>query len=204
MSLLAPPTIALLTALYTSPARHYHSLSHVHALLGLLATHRSAFADADAVEAAIWFHDAIYDPRAKPPANEDASAALAVQHLRDTGVDAARLERVRAMILATATHTVPAAEALSGGGAAAVRDAALFLDMDLSVLGAGDAAFDEYEQGVRREYNWVDDAGWRKGRGDVLRGFLARDTIYFSELFRELLEERARANLKRAVERLGE
>jgi predicted metal-dependent HD superfamily phosphohydrolase len=56
---------------------------------------------------------------------------------------------------------------------------------------------------VRREYEWVDEEGWRKGRGELLRGFLGRERIFYSELFWGLLEEQARGNLERAVARLG-
>ncbi|KAK0747052.1 hypothetical protein B0T18DRAFT_413013 [Schizothecium vesticola] len=203
MSLLPLQTLTLLTTLYTSPTRHYHSLSHVHALLALLAAHRAAFADPDVVEAAVWFHDAVYNSRDKPPANEAASAELAVEHLRAAGVEEGRVERVRVMILATAAHVVPTAEELGSGGEGAVRDTEMFLDMDLSVLGAEEEEFDEYERGVRKEYEWVDEEGWRKGRGEVLKRFLARERIFYSELFWGLLEERARGNLERAVARLG-
>lgn len=203
MSLLIPQTLTLLTSLYTSPTRHYHSLTHVHSLLALLTTHRAAFSDPAAVEAAIWFHDAVYNSREKPPANEAASAALAVEHLLAAGVEEERVERVKVMILATAGHVVPTAEELGSGGEGAVRDAEIFLDMDLAVLGAGEEEFDEYERGVRREYEWVDEEGWRVGRGEVLTGFLGRERIFYSELFWGLLEERARGNLRRAVARLG-
>lgn len=212
MSLLPPETLTLLTTLYTSPTRHYHSLTHVHALLALLSTHRPSFSDPDAIEAAIWFHDAVYNSRDKPPANEAASANLAVEHLRAAGWAEERVERVRVMILATAGHVVPTKEKLGVGDGAgvndgeregAVRDAEMFLDMDLSVLGGGEEEFDEYERGVRAEYEWVGEEGWRKGRGEVLRGFLGRERIFYSELFGLLLEERARGNLRRAVARLG-
>lgn len=203
MSLLPPQTLTLLTSLYTSPTRHYHSLSHVHSLLALLTTHRAAFSDPDAVEAAIWFHDAVYSSRDEPPANEAASAALAVEHLGAAGWEEERVERVRVMILATAGHVVPSAEELGSGGEGAVRDAEMFLDMDLAVLGGGEEEFDEYERGVRAEYEWVDEEGWRVGRGKVLKGFLGRERIFYSEVFGGLLEGRARGNLRRAVARLG-
>ncbi|KAK0732122.1 hypothetical protein B0H67DRAFT_606633 [Lasiosphaeris hirsuta] len=201
MTLLTPALITELTTLYTSPTRVYHSLSHITALLTLLSTHQSAFTDPSAVEAAIWFHDAIYDTHAPPRQNETASAALAVARLAPTGVAPDRLDRIRAMIVATATHVVPAAEAL-GGAEGAVVDAALFLDMDLGVLAVDKAEFDVYEAGVREEYAWVGEEGWRRGRGEVLRGFLGRDWIFHSDLFRGLWEERARANLRRSLARL--
>ena len=102
------------------------------------------------------------------------------------------------MIEATATHT-PAVL----GDAAADRDAALFLDMDLSILGAPPAAFDAYEEAIRREYDWVDEADWRKGRADVLKRFAARPAIFHTEVFGQRLEAPARQNIARSLARLA-
>jgi predicted metal-dependent HD superfamily phosphohydrolase len=196
MTLITPAIWDELVALYSSPTRHYHGLKHVTSLLTLLSTHRRHFADPDAVEAAIWFHDAIYDARAKGPANEQQSAQLAASRLSST-IEPKRLEWIRSAIEATATHALP--QSLGGRE---VEDVALFLDMDLSILGAEEAEFDEYEAAVRREYDFVDDGAWRTGRALVLRRFLARDRVYHSDLFGTLYEDAARRNLKRSVEQL--
>lgn len=201
MTLITPDIQKELALFYSGSTRHYHSISHVDALLTLLATHRERFADADAVEAAIWFHDAIYDPRAQGHANELESAQLAVDRLSrsdDLSGDAERLVRIREMIKATATHTVPAS--LNGTEAA---DAAMFLDMDISILGADEGTFDKYEAAVRKEYDFVADDVWREGRTAVLKRFCEREWIYHSELFRGLFEDAARRNLKRSIERLA-
>src|SRR5215468_11201043 len=87
-----------------------------------------AIMDRDALEAAIWFHDAIYDTRRND--NEEQSAALAAARLAGT-TDEGRVARIAAMIRATAGHTMPAF-----ADAAAERDCALFLDMDLAILGS--------------------------------------------------------------------
>ncbi|KAK1758947.1 hypothetical protein QBC47DRAFT_336504 [Echria macrotheca] len=202
-TLITPTIRTTLTALYTNPARHCHSLSHVTALLALLSTHRDAFTDVPAAEAAIWFHDAIYDPVDTSTAgNELASAKLAVSMLAEhhPSLKPNRLERIWVMIEATASHCVPThVELKVEAGAGEVRDAAMFLDMDLSILGAGDEAYDLYVAGVRREYAHVDEESWRVGRGKVLKGFLGRQVIYHTDLFRGLFEERARENLKREL-----
>ena len=183
-----------LSALYRAANRHYHGIAHIEALLALAAEYRPALTDPDAVEAAIWFHDAIYDSRAKD--NEARSAELARQSLADRA-DAARIDRIAAMIEATATHQLP-----DLGSSGTNRDAALFLDMDLSILGAPPSAFDAYEQAVRREYQWVDDATWRSGRTAVLKGFLARPHIFHTPEFRKRFEMQARENMARSVARL--
>lgn len=195
MSLIDGPTRQHLSSLYAGPGRFYHGLDHVEALLTLARANHAAIADPEAMDAAIWFHDAVYD--ATRSDNEALSAALARQHLAGS-CEAARLDRIAAMIEATAGHEPPVF-----GDAAAESDARLFLDMDLAILGAAPEAFDAYEAAVRREYAHVPDAAWRTGRAAVLRRFLERGMIYRTETFHGTLEQAARANLARSLERLG-
>src|SRR5260370_12614532 len=63
MTLISEPVRAELVSAYTAADRHYHDLRHIEALLGLADACAGAITDRDAVEAAIWFHDAIYDTR---------------------------------------------------------------------------------------------------------------------------------------------
>ncbi|TIQ36887.1 MAG: hypothetical protein E5X48_07910 [Mesorhizobium sp.] len=180
-----------LTALYGAGDRHYHDLSHVEAMLALAGECRRLLHDPDAVEAAIWFHDAIYDSRAKD--NEAKSAALAEQKLSGR-VSSERLSRIVAMIDATATHQLPQLD-----DEKATSDAALFLDMDLAILGAEPGAFDAYEKAVRREYGWVEEPMWRAGRAAVLKSFLARPHIFHTAEFQRRFEAQARKNVQRSL-----
>lgn len=185
---------AELSALYTAEDRHYHNLTHIEAMLALAGDYRTLLGDPEAVEAAIWFHDAVYDTKAKD--NEARSAGLAEKKLAGR-TDTGRLGRISAMILATATHQLPRFD-----DAKATRDASLFLDMDLSILGAAPDAFDAYERAVRREYGWVEEPMWRDGRGAVLKDFLARPHIFHTEEFRQRFEPQARLNMARSLETL--
>jgi predicted metal-dependent HD superfamily phosphohydrolase len=183
---------AELTGLYGAAERHYHGLPHIEAMLRQADEYRYALSDPEAVRAAIWFHDAIYDTRAAD--NEARSAALARERLAHRA-DPDRLARIAAMIEATATHVVPDFEHRG-----AALDAALFLDMDLAILGASPAEFDRYEAAVRREFGWVSDTAWRKGRAAVLQGFLERPCIFHSGQFRKRLEAPARSNISRSLD----
>jgi predicted metal-dependent HD superfamily phosphohydrolase len=194
MSLISHPVRAELLRAYAAPERHYHGLRHIEALLGLADQHADAIADRDAVEAAIWFHDAIYDTRRSD--NEERSAQLATARLADTAAPD-RIASIATMIRATAGHAVPAF-----ADAAAAQDCALFLDMDLAILGSPPADFDAYEQAVRREYDWVAEPQWIAGRRVVLAGFLARPAIYATAAFRATHEAAARRNLADAMARL--
>lgn len=180
-----------LSALYAAQDRHYHDLAHIEAMLGLAGEYRGLLGDPEAVEAAIWFHDAIYDSKAKD--NEIQSAALAEKKLAGRA-EAGRLDRISAMIVATATHQLPLYD-----DPTTVRDASLFLDMDLSILGAAPDAFDAYERAVRREYHWVEEPMWRAGRSAVLKNFLARPHIFRTEEFRRRFEPQARLNMARSL-----
>ncbi|MDX8511226.1 HD domain-containing protein [Mesorhizobium captivum] len=180
-----------LSALYQAGDRHYHSLAHIEAMLALAGEYRRLLHDPEAVKAAIWFHDAIYDSRAKD--NEAKSADLAQKKLAGRA-SPDRIARIAAMINATATHQLPP---LSDEKAA--NDTALLLDMDLAILGAEPDAFDAYEKAVRREYGWVEEPMWRAGRAAVLKSFLARPHIFHTAEFRQRFEAKARQNLERSL-----
>lgn len=174
---------------YDEPARAYHNALHIGSCLAMLddpevaalATHLAE------VEAAIWFHDAVYDTHARD--NEERSAALAEECLVAAGVARAVVERVTDHVLATRDH------------AARSADAALVVDVDLSILGADAATFEGFEQEIRREYAWVEPEAYAAGRTAVLRRFLERPAIYATALFRDRFEQRARVNLTSALER---
>jgi predicted metal-dependent HD superfamily phosphohydrolase len=76
------------------------------------------------------------------------------------------------------------------------------LDVDLAILGADAARFDEYEKQVREEYRWVPAMLYRRTRKAILQGFLSRPTIYRMPLFIERYERPARENLARSLAKL--
>ena len=194
MSLLSEEVRARLIGIYTGPDRHYHDLRHIRAMLALAEEHAGEISDREAVEAAIWFHDAVYDTRRAN--NEPESAKFAMEVLAGA-VAEERLEFIAAMIRASAKHGIP--DSMLGGAA---KDCALFLDMDLAILGSPAAEFDAYERAVRLEYGWVPEEAWVAGRSEVLRSFLARPFIYATPQFRESHEAAARSNLTRSLARL--
>lgn len=180
-----------LVRIYTAPDRHYHDLAHIEAMLGLMRAHEQCWRDPTSVEAAIWFHDAVYDTHRHD--NEERSATLAAERLAGQ-LSPSRVDRIAAMIRASADHVVP-----SLADAAARSDCALFLDLDLAILGSAPSDFAAYESAVRKEYGWVPEARWLEGRRRVLQRFLARPTIYLSPQFQASHETAARRNLANAL-----
>jgi predicted metal-dependent HD superfamily phosphohydrolase len=180
---------------YAQPRRHYHGLAHIEAMLMGLQQCRRLLHDPEAVELAVWFHDAVYDARAGD--NEESSAVLARDALKER-VEPVRLAKIEAFILATKRHE------LAGTSCEDDRsDLAHFLDLDLQILGAPANQFDAYEAAVRLEYAHVEDAAWRLGRAAVLQRFAARPGLYFSPFFAERLDRQARDNLTRSLARLA-
>ena len=183
--------LGILTRSYSGPGRHYHNLHHVAEMLRLLAHFERDVEDYAAVRFAAWFHDAVYDTRSRT--NEEESALLAEHALAELRVPPERIESVRRLILATRRHEAE-------GGA---PDLGLFLDADLSILGAEEETYLAYRDAVRREYSWVQDAAFREGRLKVLTNFLGRERLYFTEALAARFEARARINLSNEIRALN-
>lgn len=182
---------AALDTAYGEPARVYHTTQHLADCLVRLDEFPEAEAERDLVEAAIWFHDAVYDPTSSE--NESRSADWAARALGDAGVAGSLVQRVSALVLLT-RHLGPATD--SAGR--------LLCDVDLSILGREPADFERFERAIRAEYSWVPEPEYRARRGRVLRGFLERQPLYQTVPFRIRYEEAARRNLARALAQLAE
>jgi predicted metal-dependent HD superfamily phosphohydrolase len=188
------PTLDALVAAYSEPQRHYHTLDHIAALFRLLDQHGQHLSDRDAVELAILFHDAVYDPARSD--NEEASAALAAKTLASLHVPQRLATRVSHLILAT-RHGTAAPEASADG------DMALLLDLDLAILAAKRDQYAAYAAAVRREYSIYPDEVYWPGRRKVLGQFLAQPRIYLTERLHRAWDGQARANLAWEMEQLG-
>jgi predicted metal-dependent HD superfamily phosphohydrolase len=184
----APAAEALLAA-WAEPERTYHGTAHLIDCLDRLDEMVDASADRDPIEAALWYHDAIYDARATD--NEERSAAWARRALRELGIASQVTDEIARLVLLT-RHAAPPADAAGR----------IVCDIDLSILGRPPAEFDRYEGAIRAEYAWVPETAFREARRRILRTFLAREPLYGTEPFRRRYEESARANLRRALARL--
>ena len=182
--------LGALTRHYSGPDRHYHNLHHVAEMLRLLEQFERETVDYAAVRVAAWFHDAVYDTRSRT--NEEESAALAERAMDELCVPPGTDEAARRLILATRGHE-------SDGD---VPDLGLFLDADLSILGAEEETYLAYSEAIRREYSWVPDAAYRDGRSKVLMNFLGRGRLYFTGPLAERFEARARSNLSNEIRAL--
>ncbi len=173
---------------YSETGRAYHTLGHIAHVLDEIDLVLTSLESPACVQAAVWFHDAVYDPRRSD--NEERSAGLARAAWTQARVMSTRVAQVEDLILATKHDRRVAG------------DAAFLVDADLAILGQGPEAFDRYESQIRVEYGWVAEPQYVVGRGVLLRGFLAREAIFATQPFRRRYETRARLNLARALDRL--
>lgn len=185
-----------LVDLWREPHRVYHGIHHLAEMLAVLG--RLAADDALtppqllACRVAAWLHDAVYDVPAEPGANEQASAALAVELLDELDAEVDLIELVASLVQATTDHEV-AGDPVHGA----------FLDADLWILGAPADRFDEYCRQVRAEYSSVPDEAYRAGRSRILAALLDRPQIYATTRARTAWEAAARANVEHELARLA-
>jgi len=176
--------LSQLIAAYSAPGRHYHNVQHLENLFAQVAAF--PLQDAVVVGLAIWYHDAVYE--ALRGDNEAKSAEWALAFLAKTTLEPARCARVADLIRRTADHTQPQPPDDA--------DLLLFLDADLSILGAPQAAYWDYARQVRREYRLVPDLLYRPGRRKVLAKLLAAPVLFHTPTLREAFDAPARRNLQ--------
>jgi len=184
--LAAPATFAKLSTAWSEPARRYHDRQHLAECLLLLDELRAQAVDADLVELALWFHDAVHVPGSKE--NEKQSAELLLQEAARLGIDSARA--------ATAAALVRWTEYRAKGTALPEGDAALVIDIDRSILGSDPLRFLEYDCAIEEEHPGVHGGIFRAKRGRFLASMLMRARIFQTEVAHARFEERARTQIK--------
>ena len=178
-----------LDGLYGEPHRHYHTGAHVEHCLRQFDLAADRMDDPDAVEMAVWFHDAIYEIPGKE--NELRSAELFAARADGRGSAQFR-SKVHRLIMAT-IHVDPPR----------TLDESFMVDIDLSSFGR---PWDEFlldSHAVRAELPHLSDAEFRPRQKKFLETLAARPRFCFTEFFRDRHEDRARQNIERLIAMLG-
>lgn len=180
-----------LQSAYREHHRAYHTLQHLHECLNHLGWVRTEkdYADLELVEAALWYHDAVYLPKARD--NEAKSAQWAYTFFDKSGLSYLKCQHIYDLVMATCHDAKPVE-----------RTQQIVVDIDLAILGATPERFAQYERQVRKEYWFVPWSRYRDKRGAVLQNFFSMSSIYSTDLFRSRFERQARVNLKKAIARL--
>ncbi len=180
----------ILASFYSEEDRYYHNLYHIQSMLLGLQENKDLVNDYLPVYLAIWFHDAIYDSHSEN--NEEKSAEFAAYELQRLNIPDSTIKFCCELILSTKFH-IPVYD---------IVDCYLFLDLDLCILGKDSNTYQQYARNVRKEYAWVPEDTFAKGRYNVLSQFLARERIYFTERFFQKYETQARKNISQEMEEI--
>ena len=199
-SVLLGGTGTAIISAYQGMSRFYHATQHLDDVLSKLdwakgALEASAETAAlkaeekqrlfDTIELALWYHDVVYDPKAKD--NEAKSRDLFLVHAREYGLPEDVRKDVAALIDLTAHH-----------GNANTLAERILVDCDLAILGAPAEEFEQYDQNIRKEYAHVPGPAYKRARRGVLKSFLDQPRIFKTEAFLQTYEETARRNLEKA------
>jgi len=173
-----------LDVLYGEAHRHYHTAGHIEHCLRQFDLASGGMDGPDAVEMALWFHDAIYDIPGEE--NELRSAELFAARAAGRGSAEFRSDVPR-LVMATA-HLDPPPSTL---------DESFIVDIDLSSFGRPWEEFLGDSRAVRAEYPHVPDAEFYPRQKKFLESLAARPVFCFTEFFRDRHEARARRNIER-------
>jgi len=176
-----------LFGIYDIPRKDYHNSSHIEHCLRELD--ESGHANIP-VELALFYHDAVYDPKEKD--NEKRSADWAAYDLTVLQVPINTIVDVKRLIMATKHDVFP-----NG-----TDDEKLIADIDLSILGQESKIFDHYCVTIREEYSHVEDYGYAKGRIAFLKKLMQRPSIYQTDYFFNKYEIAARENVEWEIKRM--
>jgi predicted metal-dependent HD superfamily phosphohydrolase len=182
-----PTVYAELRRRYDEPFRQYHNLRHILDCLRLCDEIAPLLVDRDAVELALWFHDAVYDRGSST--NELRSAELFLSF--SAGASFMFRHRVCDHILAT-RHSTPVRD----------PDRRFLVDIDLSGFGA---PWDEFMRNgalLREECRDQDDVRYHFGQVAFLSRLQERRHFFSTDYFRARYETTARDNLRRVLTEL--
>ncbi|MEU0596690.1 hypothetical protein ABZ484_00260 [Streptomyces sp. NPDC006393] len=180
-----------LLARWQEPQRHYHTLTHLTAVLEHVDVLEEYAADPDTVRLAAWFHDAVYLPERSE--NEERSARLAERALPEAGVPEAKTAEVARLVRLTVTHD-PADDD---------PDGQVLCDADLAILASAPSGYAAYAAAVREEYHFVPNDAFREGRAAVLRQLLALPHLFRTPYAQRHWEATARYNITSELEMLS-
>ena len=164
--------------------RRFHNLHHIHDCLRRFDEVASLLSDPDAVEVALWFHDAVYTP--SDPDNERLSAELFLALAK--GADPVFRRRVCALILATRHQTEPRS-----------NDRRFIEDIDLAGFGASWEEFMREGDLLREEFAAQPNDEYYNGQVGFLARLKRRPWFFATDYFRGRYELQAQANVDRLL-----
>jgi predicted metal-dependent HD superfamily phosphohydrolase len=173
---------------YSKKSRHYHNLTHISDMIDCYETYLEKLQFPNEILYAIFYHDYIYNSRKKD--NELKSAQYALSILPENISFDRQL--VFDAICATQQHQHNA-----------IEDINWLIDFDLKILARDWEDYQVYFEQIRKEYRIYPDLLYKPGRAKALKHFLENESIFQTEEFRNLYEERSRMNIQKEIKLLS-
>lgn len=171
------------------PSRYYHSPQHIAELLKSISSLKIKKEEKEILMWAAFFHDIVYDPTKGD--NEEKSVDLWRGFAEKILLKRSTVDTVAKIILATKKHSSTEDSLVD-----------LFLDLDLSILGASKERFEEYEDQIKKEYSFVAKDVYIRERSRILENFLNQRKIFKTKHMSHL-NAQAKSNLKRLLKQLA-
>ena len=166
---------------YSNTGRYYHNLDHVFHCLNQLDLASQVIPHPEAVEMALWFHDAVYVPGNAD--NEQKSAELFL-HNAAACFSGDFKNKVKNLILVTTHKDIPKDE-----------DECFIVDIDLSSFGSDWSDFLTDTGNLRKEQPDISDQAYCQAHARFLNSLLARKRIFQTDFFYVRYEQIAIQNI---------
>jgi len=179
--------------LYDTSERLYHNWFHVVSCLNHLYEIKEEISEDDFTSLffAIIFHDSIYDVKNKKWENEQNSAELAENFLRNLWIQEHIIQEAKNLILLTTTHNVNSESLIEK----------YMNDIDLSILWQDWEKYSHYSKAIRYEYASYTDEDYKKWRWNILKK-ISEKQIFQTPYFHKKYEKQAQENIQKEIELL--
>ena len=166
---------------------HYHTPVHVLSMFQFVEREFPEEKLADWEELAIWFHDSVYIPQMD--INEELSV-LFMRAMVEPAFTNTKMAEAQFAIETTANHLDGYTNPLYN----------TVMDLDLASAFLGDMT--SRNIAIRREFDYLNDEEFNKGRKSFLEKMIGKGFIFRSIEFKDKFEAKAMENLKKELENL--
>ena len=175
---------------YSSKGRFYHNIEHIYSMCDLWVQYRDKITRPSFVFLAIIYHDIIYKTYRSDNEEQSAEYFHNLAFKKHFSLEANEIVYIKDLIKYT-KHNCFFDLKLH-------KDAQFLLDFDLAVLSRSEDVYSQYTIDIRKEYKRYPNFLYKKGRTDVLKGFLDKEQIYLTKEF-SCFEEKARKNIENEI-----
>ena len=169
---------------YSKKSRYYHNLTHLKEMIASFEIYRDKLQNPNEVLFSIFYHDFVYSASKKDNELKSAEYALAILPENSN----LNKQLVFDAICATQQHQQNA-----------IEDINWLIDFDLKILTKDWEDYKIYFEQIRKEYHIYPDFLYKPGRAKALKHFLENEFIFQTDEFRNLYEEKARANIEKEI-----